>query len=103
MRKSSVIMRRHSLNWPTFRKSSTLPKAVTLARDELSEIIGVDPGTFEKIAAVAERNNGEMPFRVDREVIDGQVIEIARVLDMETKSWRRATPTEIAASQSEAA
>lgn len=78
-------------------------KAVTLGRDELREIIGVDRPTFEQIASVSEKNSGRLPFRVDREVISGQVVEIARVLDMEAKVWRRATDEEILASKQEAA
>jgi hypothetical protein len=69
----------------------------------LREIIGVDRNTFEQIASVAERNGGRLPFRVEREVIDGNVVEIARVLDLETKSWRRATHEEISASRQEVA
>jgi hypothetical protein len=78
-------------------------KVVSLSRDELREIIGVDRNTFEKIASVAESNAGKLPFRVDREVVDGNVVEIARVLDMQTKSWRRATPEESMKSQQGAA
>lgn len=78
-------------------------RVVSLGRDELREIIGVDRDTFEQIASVSERNDGRLPFKVEREVINGQTVEIARVMDLETKSWRRASPEEIAASRQEAA
>jgi hypothetical protein len=52
---------------------------------------------------VAESNGDQLPFRVDREVGDGVTVEIARVLDVENKVWRRATPEEITASQQQAA
>jgi len=74
-----------------------------LGREEIREIGGVDRGTFEKIASVAESNGDQLPFRVDREVGDGVTVEIARVLDVENKVWRRATPEEITASQQQAA
>jgi hypothetical protein len=74
-----------------------------LGREEIREIAGVDRGTFEKVAAVAESNGGKLPFKVENEVVDGQMIEVARVLDLETKTWRRATHEEIAASAQQVA
>jgi hypothetical protein len=83
---------------------SVVDKVVTLGRDELREIVGVDKKIFEEIASVAERNGGRLPFKVDSEVgQDGKPVEIARVLDLETKTWRRATSEEIMSSRSDAA
>lgn len=52
---------------------------------------------------MAERNGGRLPFKVEREVVDGKPVEIARMLDIESKTWRRATSEEIMASRSDAA
>jgi hypothetical protein len=79
-------------------------KAVRNARSKLQEIVGVGPEVFEKIAIVAEKNGGKLPFRVDVEQApNGQPIEVARVFDLESKQWRRATAEEIQASANDAA
>ncbi len=74
------------------------------AREETRNVLGVDKRIFEQIATVAERNRGELPFRVDVEKdIHGNPVEIPKVLDLTTGAWRRATGTEIEKSRTDSA
>ena len=73
-----------------------LERLADAAREEIRDVMGVDRKIFEQIASVAERNGGRLPFRVDRERdIHGNDIDVARVLDLNTGDWRRATGTEV--------
>jgi hypothetical protein len=82
----------------------TVERATVLGREAIRETLGVDRNTFEQIASVGERNRGQLPFKVDREQgPDGAEIEVARVLDIGTKQWRRATSAEIMATRTDTA
>lgn len=70
-------------------------RLVTVAREELRETIGCDRTIFEQIAQAAEANNGELPFRVETQVIDGKATDICKVYDFQAKRWRDAKPEEI--------
>jgi hypothetical protein len=76
---------------------------VTLGRDELREIVGCDRQIFESIAQAAEANNGELPFRVETQVLDGKAVDICKVYDFAAKRWRDAKPEEITATHKSSA
>lgn len=71
-------------------------RATELGREAIRETLGLDRAVFAELARVAEANDGELPFRVQREVIGGKLVEIGEVYDGVQKTWRRATADEIA-------
>jgi len=77
----------------------TSERAVDLARGELREIIGIAPAMFEEIAKVAESNGGELPFRVETQIVDGKARDICKVYDFAAQRWRDAKPEEISTSR----
>jgi|SRR4051794_4199862 hypothetical protein len=70
-------------------------KVSRVARDQLRETIGCSEDIFEKVAKVAEANDGELPLKIETQVVDGKPQEVARVFDYTAKRWRDALPTEI--------
>lgn len=81
----------------------TAERVVSLGRDELRETIGVERQIFEQIAAAAEANNGELPFRTEQQIVNGQAVDVCKVYDFAAKRWRDAQPQEIAATNGQAA
>lgn len=76
-------------------------RATAVSRNELRRIVGVEPDIFEKIAEAGERNNGELPYRVEQVVQNGQVIEVSKVYDYSAQRWRNATADEITTTASQ--
>ena len=81
----------------------TAERVVTLGRNELRETIGVDQEIFDWIAKAAEANDGELPFRTERQIVNGQAVDVCKVFDFEARRWRDAQPQEIAATNGRAA
>ena len=63
----------------------------------MREVVGCTPAVFEQIAKVAEANGGELPFRIETQIVDNKVVDFAKVYDFAAKRWRDAEPEEIAA------
>lgn len=70
-------------------------KVSKLARDQLRETIGCGDDIFEKVAKVAEANDGELPLKIETQLIDGKAQDVAKVYDFTAKRWRDARPDEI--------